>query len=446
MKTKWLRRSAIIVGVIVLVTLALIVSWKLWFDPYRGTVTAFSPTMGLDAVFTSAHALEDLDYIAARLTERHPACVKGLSDNVLAAYEREREFLAAQPEVSVLTLWQSAARFMASLGDAHTFPAPIQNNVEYLPVSFRWVNGALLISGGNYEGYTVLQINGTPVDEIYERFRDQFSYELEAWAQYAFATRLNRSPYLAFVGIDVNTDIQLVLENPADGEPVTASFALQGEAVIEPRQAKPFFEYKLDLDRGVGIFTLRQCDYNEEYRSGLRNFFTEVNENNIHSVIVDLRGNPGGNSLVSDEFVRYLPVESYGTVSANVRFGPYVWTYNPQGEKNDRLEPTFNGDVYILTSTDSFSSAMYFAMLISDNGLGTVIGEIPGNMPSSYGDILYFQTPNAGLALTVSHKYFRRPDVLKDALPLVPDIQVPAENALDEALRLIEARVSPGLS
>ena len=58
MKTKWLRRSAIIVGVIVLVTLALIVSWKLWFDPYRGTVTAFSPTMGLDAVFTSAQALE----------------------------------------------------------------------------------------------------------------------------------------------------------------------------------------------------------------------------------------------------------------------------------------------------------------------------------------------------------------------------------------------------
>ena len=105
------------------------------------------------------------------------------------------------------------------------------------------------------------------------------------------ATRLNRSPYLAFVGIDVNTDIQLVLENPADGETVTASFA-SGRGRDRARQAKPFFEYKLDLDRGVGIFTLRQCDYNEEYRSGLRNFFTEVNENNIHSVIVDLRGNP----------------------------------------------------------------------------------------------------------------------------------------------------------
>ena len=230
----------------------------------------------------------------------------------------------------------------------------------------------------------MLQISDIPVHELYERFREQFSYELESWAQHAFASRLNRSQYLSF----------------------------------------------------VGIFTLRQCDYNEEYRAGLREFFTEVHENNIHSVIVDLRGNPGGNSRVSNEFIRYLPVENYGAVSATVRYGPYVLQNEPQLQKNDRLEPTFHGDVYVLTSTNTFSSAMYFAMLLSDNGLATLIGEIPGNMPSSYGDILYFQTPNARLRLSVSYKYFLRADASKEDLPLIPDIQVPAEEALNEALRL----------
>ena len=79
---------------------------------------------------------------------------------------------------------------------------------------------------------------------------------------------------------------------------------------------------------------------------------------------------------------------------------------------------------------------MYFAMLLSDNGLATLIGEIPGNMPSSFGDILYFQTPNARLRLSVSYKYFLRADAFKEDLPLIPDIQVPAEEALNEALRL----------
>lgn len=433
---KRVRRFIIFLCLIVLVIGAVIVSWKLWFDPYRGTVTAFSPTKGLDTVLTSDQAVDDLDYIAGHLKERHPACVEGLPDNVQAAYEREREFLTAQREVSVVTLWQSAARFLASLGDAHTNVVAFYEEAEYLPLSFRWENDILVISGGKYDGYTVLQISDIPVHELYERFREQFSYELESWAQHAFASRLNRSQYLSFVGIDLQGDIPLVLQSPKEGEPITVSFALQSEAVSEQRQTEPFFEYELDLEKGVGIFTLRQCDYNEEYRAGLREFFTEVHENNIHSVIVDLRGNPGGNSRVSNEFIRYLPVENYGAVSATVRYGPYVLQNEPQLQKNDRLEPTFHGDVYVLTSTNTFSSAMYFAMLLSDNGLATMIGEIPGNMPSSYGDILYFQTPNARLRLSVSYKYFLRADASKEDLPLIPDIQVPAEEALNEALRL----------
>jgi len=98
----------------------------------------------------------------------------------------------------------------------------------------------------------------------------------------------------------------------------------------------------------------------------------------------------------------------------------------------------FSGDVYVLTSTDSFSAAMDFATLLSDNGLCTVVGEIPGNMPSSYGDVLYFQTPNALLAFTVSYKYFMRPDESKSNLPLLPDVQISANDALEEALRLIQ--------
>jgi hypothetical protein len=59
-------------------------------------------------------------------------------------------------------------------------------------------------------------------------------------------------------------------------------------------------------------------------------------------------------------------------------------------------------------------------------------------MPSSYGDILRFQTPNARLIFTVSYKYFTRPDASKRDLPLIPDVQVRAEDALDETMRQIE--------
>ncbi len=59
-------------------------------------------------------------------------------------------------------------------------------------------------------------------------------------------------------------------------------------------------------------------------------------------------------------------------------------------------------------------------------------------MPTSYGDILYFQTPNANLIFTVSYKYFIRLDSSKADLPLIPDIQVPADNVMEGAIPILQ--------
>ena len=79
---------------------------------------------------------------------------------------------------------------------------------------------------------------------------------------------------------------------------------------------------------------------------------------------------------------------------------------------------------------------MDFAVTISDNKLGKVIGEIPGNMPTSYGDKLYFQPPNSKLLCQVSYKKFCRVDRSKEDIPLIPDIETDEKNALDTFLNL----------
>jgi C-terminal processing protease CtpA/Prc len=237
--------------------------------------------------------------------------------------------------------------------------------------------------------------------------------------------------------VDTQKDIPLVLENPNDSSRITAIFTLRKDTDSGDERDEPNFDYSIDSSAGVGVFALHQCVYDEEYKNGLRDFFTAVQENNIRSVIVDLRSNPGGNSLVANEFIRYLPAESYFIGASEVRFGSILRKNKPQSRENQQLTPVFSGDVYVLTGADTFSSATDFATLISDNKLGTVVGEVPGNMPSSYGDILYFQTPNAGLVFTVSYKYFIRPDASKSDSPLIPDVAVHAKDALIETIRLI---------
>ncbi|HHX74772.1 MAG TPA: hypothetical protein GX699_07700 [Firmicutes bacterium] len=437
MKSKWRRHISIFLCIFALCGVALWGAWQIWFDPYRGTVATFRPTERLKTVLSASQAVEDLDYLVQRLAERHPACINGLPDKVHSAYEQEREKIALSPEVPVLALWQSAARILNSLGDAHTTVGVNYENGVRLPLSFTSKKDALLCSGGEYEGYTVIEIGGVPIGDLYERFLAQFSYELEAWAHHSFASRLNRSEYLSFVGVNTRGEVPLVLESPGGGDRITVAYELRENVIADTGRAAPGFEYSFHQPAGVGIFTLRKCVYDEQYKAGLQEFFTKVQEQNIRSVIVDVRGNPGGNSLVAREFIRYLPAEDYLAGTSEVRLGPILWKNKPQTQKNVQLPPLFLGDVYVLTGTDTFSAAMDFAVLISDNGLGLVIGESPGNMPSSYGDILRFQTPNAGLVFTVSYKHFVRPDSSKSDRPLLPDVAVPAEDALEEAMRLI---------
>lgn len=435
---KFIKHIGIFICIFTLCGTALWGAWQLWFNPYRRTAKGFRPSEELDTVLTSRLAVEDLDYIVRRVSERHPACIGALPDNLRLEYEREREAISASAEVSVLSLWQSAARVLSSLGDAHTAVGVNYERSARLPLTFAWEDDTLLCFSDEYDGYIVLEIGGKAADDLYRCFLTRFSFELESWARYSFASRLCRGEYLSFVGVDTQKDIPIMLEDPSDGSRITATFALSERVAVNKEKTEPDFDYSIDSAAGVGIFTLRRCVYDEEYKNGLQDFFAAAEENHLHSVIVDLRGNPGGNSLIANEFVRYLPTESYLAGASEVRFGPVLWKNRPQRLKNQQLTPVFSGDVYVLTAADTFSAAMDFATLISDNKLGTVVGEVPGNMPSSYGDILYFQTPNAGLVFTVSYKYFIRPDASKSELPLIPDVIVPAGDALTETMRLIE--------
>ena len=135
-----------------------------------------------------------------------------------------------------------------------------------------------------------------------------------------------------------------------------------------------------------------------------------------------MRGNGGGNSLVGNEFVKYLPIDSYYD-------GPFDWRWNyitihgNNGKiKNKRIKNlTFEGNVYILTDSGSFSAAKDFAMLIQDNNFGKVVGEPPANSVNGYGDITNFHLRNTGLFVQISTKKWYRIDQTKTDDYVMPD-------------------------
>lgn len=440
-KEKKHGKLIIIIPTILICCLVVYIVINAVFSPYWGSVYPPNGYFSLssvnfaesdETVYTKEQAVEDLDYVIKCLNRDHPMFEDGVPDKVQKQIDTEKNSWGE--EVGTYELWRSIARVLSSIGDAHTM-----TNTSF---SRKYLYDYICKSDN---GYTVTKINGTDVDELFQQNKDLFSYELESWGMEMFTDCLETREGLKFLNIDISSDIVFTYED-SDGKTVDCRYTAGdfysyddcSEMLGVESDDTPSYSYEIDEKSNVGVFTLTSCDYDSEYKEEIYNFFTEVIEKNIDNVVVDLRDNYGGNSGVADEFIMYLDYDTYKTPSGCWRLGPYTmhWDADEQNIKHYD-EMLFGGNVYVLTSSNTFSAACDFATMISDNGFGAVVGEACGNMPASYGEAAVFQTPNSLMSFQVSTKYFGRIDESKADQPLIPDIECSSEEALNVVIDII---------
>lgn len=451
------KKSVCIVIVVCVVVWALVIGgvvyYKFCMDPYRGTVKNREYSKNLDEMLSVEEALEDLEYMMERFRNHHPAWLE--EDNaavaaVEAQYEVEVAAIEARygmeavtvqgttssdmtgttGEISVLELYQAAARIAAGMHDGHTYPYWNGEEVLYIH-DFTQIN----------ECGTPLTIDGVPAAEVLEAYKQVTSYELDFYVEEQFWTNVIINEYaLRLCGVDTSDGVTMTFDNQGAVQEYHYDFVPIAEVKGYEYSAEenPWVYYEIDKENSVGVFTMTTCVNNEEYRSVLANFWAEVFAGNIENVVVDLRYNGGGNSWVANEFITYLDVEEYQGWDSSIRFGWYLFENKDIVYKNKRKEQVFDGQVYVLTNIKTYSAAMDFAMLVADNDLGIIVGEPSGNLPDSYGDILSFQMPNSKLMLCVSHKRWYRIDQSKSGLPIMPDYEVESSEALEKVYELIE--------
>jgi C-terminal processing protease CtpA/Prc len=188
--------------------------------------------------------------------------------------------------------------------------------------------------------------------------------------------------------------------------------------------------------------------------------FTELKNKEINNLIIDLRGNGGGNSGLGDELFQYIspvPFRQFGKTiirySEPLRRKFPSWDLPPRdtiqiysGTDTIALRDNplrFAGEgkkVYVLTSPITFSSATDFTWAFQYFDMGTILGEETGGYIVCFGDVASFQLPHSRMNLGVSWKEFYGYGATEaDRRPVQPDIAVPAEEALDYVLEnLIE--------
>jgi len=201
--------------------------------------------------------------------------------------------------------------------------------------------------------------------------------------------------------------------------------------------------------------------------------FNILQEKRIKNLIIDIRYNGGGSSKLGDELFQYIspvPFQQWGQTTVkyskerhdfykyhlreyflpdisdsalNVLIGdkPFGTLETKPADSLISLRYNklrFTGNIYLLTSNFTFSSAASFAWTFKYFKMGIVVGEETGEPVVNFGDIIYQFLPNTGLQYSVSHKKFYQYGADdNDFHGTIPDIIVPEQDALTSTIGLI---------
>ncbi|MBN2227734.1 MAG: hypothetical protein JW763_10265 [candidate division Zixibacteria bacterium] len=167
----------------------------------------------------------------------------------------------------------------------------------------------------------------------------------------------------------------------------------------------PLIEQALHLDSGYAVLTVRFFDYSDDQDQVadlLDSLFSEIDKNKINSLILDLRGNDGGDPYGAAYLARHLidkPFQYFADNSA-----PF---YADLKRELDPIAPVFGGKLLVLIDGGCFSTTGHLLSILKYHRRGVFIGEESGGSYACNGGYKDMTLANSGINVLLPRTVFR---------------------------------------
>lgn len=215
----------------------------------------------------------------------------------------------------------------------------------------------------------------------------------------------------------------------------------------------------------VGYLRLGSFDVDEhksQYKKFIESSFDSLSKQGVDKLIIDVRGNTGGQSDAGELVLQYLTNKNLSQVSKaydRIHEGNAGWL-NYRGNPGDikvlnmgsnkmikphKLEKQFKGQVLVLFDEMTYSAGIIFITIVQDHKLAQTLGRPTGGFANQTGNIEAFQLPNSKLTVYAPSRKFVRVNGNNTIHPVVPDIIVNnvdsissgKDHVLDTSLKLM---------
>jgi len=248
-------------------------------------------------------------------------------------------------------------------------------------------------------GAEIVEINGKPVTEIIAFVMDcvpadghNVSYKRQ------LASKGFTYYYHSLFGLRNRNTIKYLLK----GENKLLELDLKSlkAAPAKKKKRKKALDFQMQKEIGVGILTIRTFSFYQQKQKfysfidqSMKSFF----ENKLRHLVIDLRGNQGGDPYCSSYLLRAIadrPIQYY---QSDLNY-PELLRPAPS------LGFSFPFKTMVLIDGLGFSSTGHFAALVKEHHLGIFVGQPLGSTFRCYGGRRNSHPKNTGLFLQVGQK------------------------------------------
>ena len=427
-----------------------------------------------EKMFTRQEMQEDLTFFIKTIENVHPGPYHTISkENFKSLSDSLNGIL--KDNVSLSEAWAFFSRLIAAYDEGHStvaYPSAIQQQIKegkvrIFPVLVREFNGEGLLVRYDLSKDSILK-TGDLITHINDRsagdlmqYLTSFYGGLPSWR----TTQTLRDFGGQLLLHQVVPPFRIRYKSGGENKEVVIQAVTLGElqaraAEIRKRTAVSTITAPYSFERteeNIGYLHFRSMRDLPVFEKFLDSVFTEIKTNPIEGLIIDLRQNGGGNSVLGERLISYISDKPYrmgggsrwkvsdeykefvrvqaktNQVYASGSFQQYLnrktgdiisgTAGKPKSPGKNVLR--FEGKVAVLTGPNTFSSANMLSNAIKDYGLATIIGEATGEPCNDYGELYWTKLPRTGLLFyTCSKQFIRANGDASDPNPVLPDIEV----------------------
>lgn len=388
----------------------------------------------------TVYSIEELqeDFIQLRETlENEHCCLYEYTDKETFDKLFEHQYNLINRPLQLHEFYKILTPITAKIGCGHTavwMPGSFWeiDSENLFPLQLKLIERYVVVVGSYNDtiqvpvGSIVQEINGRDINNILTEMRE--NYSADAFNIYFINAQIERRFPLIYArrfGFPEKYDVKYALPERKTSETKTLIPATNQSvrAVVFSNFKHPPLEFEIIEDKNTAILTIPTFIYYDRvsYFTGfIDSCFTVIKEKNIGNLILDLRGNDGGDPFCAAPLFSYLEP------------APLPYFSEPYGKYAELADPLplpenhFIGNLLTLMDGRCFSTNAHFCSLLKYHKIGTIVGaKSGGTYTCNAGKNGIKKLKNTGIQLYFGRSSFSAAvEGMDKTKPIAPDYYV----------------------